>query len=52
MARIVIPFYPHHVTQRGNRRPRAFFGDADYATYMDLAARISARQGGRCGRTR
>ena len=22
MARVVVPFYPHHVTQRGNRRQR------------------------------
>ena len=24
IARIVIPHYPHHVTQRGNRRQRVF----------------------------
>ena len=27
MARVVVPFYPHHVTQRGNRRQRIDFGD-------------------------
>ena len=27
IARIVIPHYPHHVTQRGNRRQRVFFND-------------------------
>lgn len=29
-ARVVIPGVPHHVTQRGNRRQRTFFGDGDY----------------------
>ncbi|HJP20197.1 MAG TPA: transposase, partial [Alphaproteobacteria bacterium] len=24
-ARIVVPGWPHHVTQRGNRRQRVFF---------------------------
>jgi putative transposase len=36
LARVVIPGYPHHVTQRGNGRARTFFGDADYALYRDL----------------
>ncbi len=30
MARVVIPKYPHHVTQRGNRRQKTFFCEADY----------------------
>ena len=29
MARIVVPGYPHHVTQRGNRRQETFFCDDD-----------------------
>ena len=37
-ARVVIPGMPHHVTQRGNRRQRTFFSDADYLTYRQLAA--------------
>ena len=36
LARVVIPGYPHHVTQRGNGRARTFFGDSDYALYRDL----------------
>ncbi len=30
MARVVLPGYPHHVTQRGNRRQTLFcnFGDS------------------------
>ncbi len=36
LPRIVIPGYPHHVTQRGNRRNRVFFDEGDYALYLDL----------------
>ena len=38
MARVVVPGIPHHVTQRGNRRQATFFGDDDYAAYLDLMA--------------
>src|ERR1700682_3777403 len=38
LARVVIPGHPHHVTQRGNGRARAFFEDADYALYRNLLA--------------
>lgn len=37
-ARVVIPGIPHHVTQRGNRRQRTFFCEADYLAYLHLAA--------------
>ncbi len=36
LARVVAAGYPHHVTQRGNRRQRVFFSDADYAAYLEL----------------
>jgi len=36
IARVIAPSFPHHVTQRGNRRQRAFFGDEDYQAYVDL----------------
>ena len=36
MARVVLPDYPHHVTQRGNRRQRVFFQDHDWQTYLAL----------------
>ena len=36
MPRIVVPGYPHHVTQRGNRRQRTFFCDDDYRCYIEL----------------
>jgi putative transposase len=42
MARLVVPNYPHHVTQRGNRRQSTFFSRADYRTYLRLLA--SARE--------
>ena len=38
LARVVIPGYPHHITQRGNGGARTFFGDGDYALYRDLLA--------------
>ena len=38
LARVVIPGYPHHVTQRGNGRARTFFSDDDYALYRDMLA--------------
>lgn len=36
IARVIAPEYPHHITQRGNRRQLTFFGDDDYKTYMSL----------------
>ena len=30
MPRLVVPGYPYHVTQRGNRRMKTFFCDDDY----------------------
>ncbi|MBN1353729.1 MAG: transposase, partial [Candidatus Omnitrophica bacterium] len=36
IARIVVPQYPHHVVQRGNRRQRTFFNDSDYEEYLRL----------------
>jgi putative transposase len=38
MARLVVPGYPHHVTQRGNRRQKTFFRADDYRAYLDLLA--------------
>jgi len=36
IARIVIPGYPHHITQRGNRRQETFFKADDYREYIRL----------------
>lgn len=38
MARVVVPGVTHHITQRGNRRQLSFFGPADYALYLRIAA--------------
>ena len=36
LPRVVIPGFPHHVTQRGNRRQLTFFVDSDYGVYRDI----------------
>ncbi len=38
LARVVAAGFPHHITQRGNRRQEVFFGDEDYQAYIDLLA--------------
>ena len=43
MARIVIPHYPHHVTQRGNRRQQTFFSEGDYESYIELLVHRARR---------
>ena len=45
IARVVAPGYPHHVTQRGNRRQRTFFTPADYRAYLELMAEWCGRSG-------
>jgi len=45
IARAVVPGLPHHVIQRGNRRMKTFFGDADYALYLNLMAASCRRLG-------
>jgi len=36
-ARLVVPGYPHHVTQRGVRRQKTFFDRLDYQSYRRQA---------------
>lgn len=36
IARIIAANYPHHITQRGNRRQTTFFCEEDYLVYIDL----------------
>jgi putative transposase len=43
MARVVAPGFPHHITQRGNRRQQTFFHDEDYHAYIQLMAEWCAR---------
>ena len=38
IARLVVPNYPHHVIQRGNRRQEVFFSDRDKEIYLELLA--------------
>ena len=45
LARVIAPGYPHHVTQRGNRRQQTFFGEDDYQAYVSLTAEWCARCG-------
>ena len=45
LARVVAPGYPHHVTQRGNRRQATFFSDDDYRSYLELMAEWCTRCG-------
>ncbi len=48
LARIVAPNTSHHVTQRGNRRQRTFFSDADYLRYLQLATEWCAKADVEC----
>jgi putative transposase len=45
MARLVVPGYPHHVTQRGSRRQQTFFDEADYLTYVALLRKRKEKAG-------
>jgi putative transposase len=36
LARVILPGYPHHITQRGNRRQEVFFCENDYQYYLEL----------------
>jgi putative transposase len=39
--RLVVPGYPHHITQRGVRRQKTFFAEDDYQAYLDLAIELT-----------
>ena len=45
LARVVVPNYPHHIIQRGNRRQQTFFSDTDYQLYKSLLAHYCALEG-------
>ena len=38
IARVIAVGFPHHLTQRGNRRLPTFFCDADYKEYLQIMA--------------
>jgi putative transposase len=39
IARVVVPGWPHHVTQRGNHRQNVFRSDHDREVYLELLAK-------------
>jgi len=43
ISRVMAPGFPHHVTQRGNRRQQTFFKNEDYEIYIGLMAEWCAR---------
>lgn len=45
MARLVVPGYPHHLTQRGNRGQQTFFDEKDYQAYVRLLGALKAKVG-------
>ena len=45
IARVVIPDYPHHIIQRGNRRQNVFFNDQDKLLYINYL-RVHCKQAG------
>ncbi len=45
MPRLVVPGYPHHVTQRGNRRQKTFFCEDDYPYYINLLSESAGQAG-------
>ena len=45
LARVVLPGYPHHITQRGNRRQDVFFKESDYEHYLELLREWCVHEG-------
>jgi len=43
IARVCAVGYPHHITQRGNNKERAFFDDEDRRFYLDLLQRYKEK---------
>ena len=44
LARVVLPNYPHHITQRGNRKQDVFFKEEDYLYYLALLKKWCAKE--------
>ena len=45
VARIVVPGYPHHITQRGNRHGNIFETDGDREAYLRFLGKYAAQHG-------
>ncbi|MCB0273083.1 MAG: transposase [Bdellovibrionales bacterium] len=41
IPRVVIPGYPHHIVNRGNRRQDVFFQETDYQYYLEMLSLFS-----------
>ncbi len=44
LARVILPGYPHHITQRGSRRQDVFFKEEDYYLYLELLKQWCAQE--------
>ena len=45
IARVIMPGYPHHIIQRGNRQQKVFFSDKDKFIYIKLLKEQSQKYG-------
>jgi putative transposase len=45
LPRVVVPGYPHHIVQRGNRRQTVFFQDQDRRFYLHLLRKYGSDAG-------
>ncbi len=45
LPRVVIPVYPHHITQRGNRNQNVFFSKNDKWLYLELLKKEASKAG-------
>jgi putative transposase len=45
LPRVVVPGYPHHIVQRGNRRQTVFFDDQDKETYLEIFSTNATKTG-------
>ncbi len=45
VARVVVPGFPHHITQRGNRRADVFETDADRKAYLRFLKKYAEKRG-------
>ncbi len=45
VGRVVIAGFPHHITQRGNRRADVFLSDADRQAYLGFVEKYAERHG-------
>jgi len=43
IARVIVPEFPHHIIQRGNRRQEVFLTETDYSEYLRLLNIYSQR---------